>query len=64
MIPLATMEKLLKEAGAARVSESAKYTLQTSLSEKAHIISKKAIQFAKHAGRKTVKKEDIELVLT
>ena len=62
-MPLATMEKLMILSGAERVSVSAKIELKKTLEEYANNISKKAIVFAKHAGRKTIKPEDIKLAL-
>lgn len=63
ILALATMEKLLKKAGAERVSEDAKEALQGVLEEKAQEICERAITFAGHSGRKTVKREDIQLVM-
>ena len=60
-IPLAVMEKILKQCGAERVSDKAKAALKSSLEEKAEQIAQKAIRFAVHAGRKTVKEGDIKL---
>ena len=62
-LPTITMEKLLKDAGAHRVSESAKEELRRVLEQEAIDVAKQAIVLAKHAGRKTVKKEDIQLAL-
>ena len=62
-LPNVVMEKLLKKAGAKRVSESAKEELMRILKKKIEELSKKASAFSKHAGRKTLKKEDIELSL-
>jgi histone H3/H4 len=62
-LPLSTMEALLKKAGAKRVSESAKEELQKVLDSEIARISKKATVFSSHAGRKTIKKEDIELAI-
>jgi len=61
LLPLAAMEKIMKEAGAPRVSETAKTALKTSLEEIAAEISAEAWKFAQHAGRKTVKASDIKL---
>ena len=61
ILPLAAMEKLLKKAGAARVSEDAKDALREQLEDAAQQIGIKAIQFAQHSGRKTVKAVDIKL---
>ncbi|MAG38481.1 histone [Candidatus Woesearchaeota archaeon] len=60
-IPLAAMERLMKKAGAQRVSEEAKEALRDVLEEFTNEVSEEAIKFAKHAGRKTVKAEDIKL---
>lgn len=62
-LPKATMGKLLKNAGASRVSESAKIELAKILEEIGQEVGKKAVPFAKHAGRKTVKAEDIRLAV-
>lgn len=60
-LPLAAVERLLKNSGAKRVSESAKTQMRDVLEEIAAEIAKQAISFAKHAGRSTVKAEDIKL---
>ncbi len=63
ILPLAAMEKLLKKAGASRVSEDAKESLQEILEEYADKIGKKASEFSKHSGRVTVKGVDIRLAV-
>ena len=62
-LPVSVMEKLIKTAGAKRVSESAKEELNKVLKKRLTEISHEAIVFAKHAGRKTIKKEDISLAI-
>ena len=62
-IPLAAMEKILKQAGASRVSDKAKVALREVLEEYVEKISNDAIRFAAHAGRKTIKAGDIKLAL-
>lgn len=55
------MDKILRQAGALRVSDSAKQALAEVLEEKALAISQEAKKFAEHAGRKTVTEKDIKL---
>jgi len=61
ILPAAAMEKLLKKAGASRVSEDAKEALREVLEDYALELGGKAIKFAQHSGRKTVKSADIKL---
>lgn len=63
IIPLAAMEKLLKKAGAPRVSEDAKSAMKEVLEDYGERIGQKAIRIANHAGRKTVKEADIKLAM-
>lgn len=63
LLPLAAMENILKHSGAQRVSESAKEALKAVLEEFAQEVSKDAIKYATHAGRVTVKAEDIQLAI-
>lgn len=61
LIPLAAMEQIMKLGGADRVSEDAKVALKEVLEDYAVALTKEAIVFAEHAGRKTVKAEDVKL---
>lgn len=61
LIPLAAMEKILKKAGADRVADNAKAALKDVMEEIAEDIATNAVRLAMHAGRKTVKEEDIKL---
>ena len=60
-LPLAAMEKVLRKVGAERVADNAKVALRDVLEEIAEDISSQATKLAVHAGRKTVKSEDIRL---
>ena len=57
----APMHRICKKAGASRVSEAAAKALAEELEEVGIKIAKEAIDYAMHAGRKTVKAEDIEI---
>lgn len=61
ILPLAAMEKLLKKAGAERVSDPAKVALKDILEEMAEEISEKAVKIAQHSGRKTIKAGDVKI---
>ena len=64
ILPLAAMESLLKKkANASRVSNDAKEVLRDLLEDYAEKIGEKAVKFANHSGRKTVKSADIKLAV-
>lgn len=60
-LAIAAMHRICKKAGAERVSESAAKEMARVLEEIGLKIGREAIDFAMHAGRKTVKAEDIKI---
>ena len=63
--PLLPLEKIAKKAGseegADRVSASAVKELRNVLLEASYSIGKEAVEFARHAKRVTVKRDDVKL---
>ena len=60
----ARVEKVIRTAGAYRVSAGAIDRLNEILTDYATNIAKYAVDIAKHSGRKTVKESDIKLAAT
>lgn len=64
ILPLAAMERILKKGDSnIRVSNPAKDELRKVLEEYGEELSKIAARFAMHAGRKTIKAEDVKLAV-
>ena len=60
-LAVAPMHRICKKAGADRVSESAAKELAKVLDDIGVKIAKEALDYAMHAGRKTLKAEDVEI---
>ncbi len=56
---LAAMYRVMKKSGAERVSDDAADELRKVLEEVAERIAKQAVDLSSHAGRKTIKPEDV-----
>lgn len=62
-IPVSPIDRLMRKAGADRVSEEASKKMVELLEEYADEVARSAAEVARHTGRKTVKAEDIKLAL-
>jgi len=58
---LTAMHRILKKSGAERVSDESANELRRAIEEIAEAIAKNAVDMSNHAGRKTVKAEDVKL---
>ncbi|MBU4374596.1 MAG: NFYB/HAP3 family transcription factor subunit [Euryarchaeota archaeon] len=63
ILPLATVERIIRKAGAERVGYDASLELAKVLEDYGIEVSREAITLANHAKRTTVKEEDIRLAV-
>ena len=61
-IAVAPMQRLCKKAGAERVSEAAAKELAKALEDIGLKIAKEALDYAIHAGRKTIKVQELIII--
>lgn len=59
-LPIAPVGRIIKKAGAQRISKDARKTLARILEDKGLEIASDALRLAKHSGRKTVMKRDVD----
>ncbi len=62
-LPRAPLKRILKQAGSERVSDDAVTSFEQAVLDYAQDLADSARQYARHAGRKTVKKNDVRAVL-
>ncbi len=62
-IPIAPLKRIIKDAGAERVSDNAAIFLRNLLQQNAESIAEKAVIMANVAGRKTVNDSDLKHAL-
>jgi histone H3/H4 len=60
-LPLAPLERILRKAGARRVSKKAVREFAMVLADYAHDVSAEASKLAVHAGRKTIVESDVRM---
>lgn len=58
---LSPMYRILKKSGAGRISDESANELRRITEDLAESIAKGAVELATHAGRKTIKAEDVKL---
>lgn len=56
-------KRILKSAGAGRVSDSALTIFQTRMNRVAYDVAEKSVRLAKHAKRRTIGESDIKLAM-
>ena len=59
-LPIAPVGRIIKNAGAPRIRKDAKVALAKILEDQGLEIARDAIWLAKHSGRKTVMKRDVD----
>jgi histone H3/H4 len=60
-IPLTTVARIMRKAGAKRVGQDAARAMAELVEERALVIAGEAVKLAEHAGRRTVRDVDIRL---
>ncbi len=59
--PLATVERIMREAGAKRVSKEARALFADYMEKMTQALAMEAGEFAEHFGRRTITEKDVEL---
>lgn len=63
MLPVSPFERIAKKAGVKRISKEAVEELRDLIEEIGMEMAEKATKISRHAGRRTVKREDISFVV-
>lgn len=61
IIPVAPIDRLIRKAGAGRVSDKGAEKLAQILEEVGENLARRAFEITEHTGRKTITDKDIEL---
>ncbi|MFW9967654.1 MAG: histone family protein [Candidatus Thorarchaeota archaeon] len=61
IIPVAPIDRLIRRAGAGRVSDKGAERLAQILEEIGENLAKRAFELTEHAGRKTITEKDMDL---
>ncbi len=62
-LPIAAVVRIAKNNGAERVGSDAAEAIADAAQEYIAELTREASKYAKHAGRKTIKKEDVDLAV-
>lgn len=60
-LPNAPIERIIRKAGAERVSQDAVEELRDAIEDVGEEVARDAVEMANHADRKTVKASDVEM---
>ena len=61
IIPVAPVDRLIRKAGAGRVSDKGAERLAQILEEVGELLARSAFEITEHTGRKTITDKDIDL---